>query len=170
MEPKNVLVSEVIECQKALARAFHANATPNWLELDLTMPQLKTLFTLAEEGPVTIGQAAETLGISLPTASHLVDRLVHAGLAERAEDPADRRRTLARLSPRGEELVGQLYQGRQDRFRTWLGRLTEAELTCLLCGMQALLRTAQRDERPSSREARCGSRRITEPRRDAVGG
>src|SRR2546429_6375008 len=74
------------------------------MEIDLTIAQLRTLLVLAEEGPLVIGQIAQRLGIGLSTGGHLVDRLVQAGLAESTEDVEDRRRTLARLTPKGEEL------------------------------------------------------------------
>ena len=54
---------------------------------------------------ICIGQIAEILGIGQPTASHLIDRLVQAQLVSRTEDPLDRRRTLAQLSPNGVELA-----------------------------------------------------------------
>src|SRR5205823_11142216 len=85
-----------------------ATSEPGWMEIDLTLPQLRTLLVLAEEGPLVIGQIAQRLGIGLSTGGHLVDRLVQAGLAERAEDTEDRRRTLARLTSKGEDLHARL--------------------------------------------------------------
>ncbi len=51
------------------------------------MAQLKTLALVAEEPGGAIGSVATVLGITLPTASHLVDKLVRAGLVERHDDP-----------------------------------------------------------------------------------
>src|SRR5881396_3187784 len=99
------------ETAALLRELVHALGEPTiaaWTQLDLTFPQLKTLIVLAHEGSSPIGQIAERLGVGQPTASHLVERLVQAGLVERAEDPANRRRTLAHLSYTGEELIGQL--------------------------------------------------------------
>ncbi len=130
------LVNRVLEAHKAI---FYTRAIlPIWLEIDLTMAQLKTLMVLRCEGQPTIGQVADALHISLPTASHLVDRLVHAGLAERAEDPGDRRRMLTGLTPRGEELAGRLREGSQDQLRLWLSHLSREDLSALLQGLQAL--------------------------------
>src|SRR5260370_25354330 len=83
---------------------FKETAIGGWMETDITLPQLRTLLILAEEGPLVIGQIAQRLGVGLSTGGHLVDRLVQASLAERAEDTGDRRPTPARLTPAGEEL------------------------------------------------------------------
>ncbi|MHB1416572.1 MAG: MarR family winged helix-turn-helix transcriptional regulator [Chloroflexota bacterium] len=113
-------------------------AQPAWLELDLTVGQIKGLFFLAHHGAMTIGQVAEGLGIGAPWASVLVDRLVDLGLVERTEDAADRRRTLARLTPRGEELVVQAREGGRERLRQGLCQLSADDLAALLRGLEAL--------------------------------
>ncbi|WP_202948485.1 MarR family winged helix-turn-helix transcriptional regulator, partial [Nitrolancea hollandica] len=84
METHDELVDRIMELFKGVARSRQGIA-PVWLEVDLSMAQVRTLMVLSCEGQSTIGQLAETLRVSLPTASHLVDRLVHADLAERSE-------------------------------------------------------------------------------------
>ena len=145
METQQELIGQALAAHRAMMRAVHVAGADVWQNLDLTMAQLKALLTLADERPATIGQVADALGVGLPNASHLVDRLVHAGLVERAEDPADRRRTLARLAPAGEELVVRLRQGSRDQFRSWLALMDEADLLAFVTGLQALARVAQRD-------------------------
>jgi len=139
------LIEQALAAHRAMMRAVHLAGADVWQDLDLTMAQLKTLLTLADVRPATIGQVADALGVGLPNASHLVDRLVHAGLVERAEDPADRRRTLARLAPAGEELVVRLRQGSRDQFRSWLALMDEADLAAFVTGLQALARVAERE-------------------------
>lgn len=139
-DPHRALVDEAIQVYSELVRAMQAQTTPDWLTLDLTMAQLKTLLVLAFEGRVTIGKLAERLGVGLPTASHLTERLVQAGLAERLEDVDDRRRTLARLSPRGSELIARLRQGRREQLHTHLSQLTLEELAGLVQGLHGLAR------------------------------
>src|SRR6185437_730244 len=122
---KSAQVAAVVESFEAISRSLRICAEPDWMELDLTMAQLKTLFTLEYGGPMTIGQTGEKLRISLPTASHLVDRLVQGGYVERTEDPVDRRRTLASTTASGSELVDRLRHGGQDVLRGWLEALDE---------------------------------------------
>jgi len=141
------MAQTIIETFQAIFRGLQAATAPVWVELELSMAQLKTLFVLSNTGPAPIGQVAETLGISLPTASHLVERLVQARLAERTEDPLDRRRTLARLSPQGVELSERLRQGSCDRLRNWLARLDDEDRAALLLGLRALHQVAKLAER-----------------------
>ena len=144
VETHDDLVNRVLETHKMIFRS--QAISPVWLEVDLTMAQLKTLMVLGCEGRPTIGQVADALHISLPTASHLVDRLVHAGLAERAEDPADRRRMLTCLTPQGEDLAARLHEGSRDQFRLWLSQLSHEDLAALLQGLQALAEVSRATE------------------------
>jgi DNA-binding MarR family transcriptional regulator len=150
-DQRDKVIDEIGKLQQALARAFQAAAGPHLLMIDLTMAQLKALIVLAEEGPASIGQVADLLHVGLPTASHLVDRLVKAQLARREEDAADRRRTLASLTPEGDQMVSRLRQGGQEQLRAWLRALADDDLAALAQGMRALLRAAP--SRPDTDEA-----------------
>jgi len=141
MVSRDRLIDDAMQAQKQIVRAMHTAAEPTWLQLDLTMGQLKGLFTLADS-PMTIGQLAEALGSGKPAASILVERLVQLGLVERAEDPIDRRRTIARVTARGEELAARLRQGGRDRLHSWLSRLGDADLAALVQGLRALAAAA----------------------------
>ena len=134
-----------------LRELVHALSEPTiaaWTELDFTLPQLKTLKVLAHEGSASIGHIADRLGVGQPTASHLVERLVQAGFVERADDPANRRRTLARLSSSGEELIGNLRGTRGEQLFVWLGELDATDLHALRQGLQALVRVARSQVAP----------------------
>ena len=145
MVSRDRLIDDAMQAQKQIVRAMHTAAEPTWLQLDLTMGQLKGLFTLADS-PMTIGQLAEALGSGKPAASILVERLVQQGSVERAEDPLDRRRTIARVTPQGEELVARLRQGGRDRLRAWLSRLGDDDLAALVQGLQSLATAASGEQ------------------------
>ena len=140
-------VASIVEAYELVTRSLRGQTVEDWVELDLTMAQLKTLFTLEYGGAATIGQTAERLGISLPTASHLIERLVQGGFVERTEDSADRRRTLATTTKKGAELTRQLRQGGRDSLVDWLIEMDEDSLAALAKGMSRLaeLVASQRD-------------------------
>jgi DNA-binding MarR family transcriptional regulator len=143
------LIQEIWDALDVVLRTTHARAAPVWRELDLSTAQLKVLYRIAHTQPVTVGKLARWLGVSGPTASHLVDRLVQAGLAERAEDPHDRRRTLVRLTEAGEHLHQRLRDGNRAALNELLTRLSLDELSALHQGMAALARVAEAEqERP----------------------
>lgn len=138
-QARDELEREVMEQTRMLGHALQATAASAWMEIDLTLPQVRTLKILAEDGPLVIGQVAQRLGVGLSTGGHLIDRLVQAGLAERAEDSKDRRRTVARLTPQGEDLYGRLLD-RVHYMQTLIQKLNEDELLALKRGLQGLNR------------------------------
>jgi len=150
LQTREELEHEVVEEYRAMMHRFKASSAGAWMEVDLTLPQLRTLLILAEEGPLIIGQIAQRLGIGLSTGGHLVDRLVQAGLAERMEDSEDRRRTLARLTPKGEELYTRLLN-RVQHIQTLIQKLDADDLAALLQGLRALNRIVDEESRAGSR-------------------
>ena len=138
-ETHEELEREVIAQYRTMMRGLKATMGQAWMEIDLTLPQLRTLLVLAEEGPLVIGQIAQRLGIGLSTGGHLVDRLVQAGLAERTEDVVDRRRTLAQMTPKGEELLTRLLSG-LHQLRVWLHEVDQDDLAAFLQGLKAINR------------------------------
>ena len=84
-------------------------------ELDLTLAQLKLLFTLyelPEPQLLSVKEVAEELGISLPAASRAIEPLVKRRLVARKEDELDRRVKRVRLTARGETAVARLFATR----------------------------------------------------------
>lgn len=146
LQMREELEHEVLAQYRAMMHSFKARSAEAWMEIDITFPQLRTLLILAEEGPLVIGQIAQRLGIGLSTGGHLVDRLVQAGLAERTEDSEDRRRTLARLTPKGEELQARLLN-RVQHLQTLIQKLDEDDLAALLQGLRALNRVIDEESR-----------------------
>ena len=135
-------ITTVMEAYEQVSHALRGQTVSDWVELELTMAQLKTLFTLEYRGPATIGQTAARLGISLPTASHLVDKLVQGGFVERTEDPADRRRTLAAVTDKGSTLTRRLRQGGRNSLHDWLLQLDDDSLCGLAHGIGQLAAVA----------------------------
>jgi DNA-binding MarR family transcriptional regulator len=141
-EAADGLHERIIGAQRRVFRAMRAGAFPDWAKLDLSMAQLKVLMRVACGLRQSLGGVAQDLGISPPTASHLVDRLVRQGLVERREDPEDRRRVLLATTPLGEDLVERLRRAGEERLRGWLERMAPGDVAALARGMEALARVA----------------------------
>jgi DNA-binding MarR family transcriptional regulator len=141
-EEHDEAISEVSKLLFLLLYDMQRTVMQDWQSLNMTMAQVKVLMTLRFKGPAAISKVAEVLGISHPTASHLVDRLVQAGLVERVEHATDRRSTLARLTEPGETLAQRLWQGRMDHQHNCLAQLDEQDLAALRQGLRALNRVA----------------------------
>lgn len=150
MSDMDTSVRQTLEAFRTVADAVFLRTNSAWIELDLTMAQLKALLVLEREGNATIGRVAEVLGIGMPTSSHLINRLVQANLSERVEDPTDRRRTTVYLTAEGQSLIKDLRHGRREYVRAYLERLDPADLASLRHGLQALNRILRDDQEESS--------------------
>ncbi|GCF09180.1 MarR family winged helix-turn-helix transcriptional regulator [Dictyobacter arantiisoli] len=125
-----------------IANMLQRTTLPHWLTLNVSMAQLKVLFVLLQKGSTTIGKIANALDIGLPTASHLVERLVRAGLVQRREDPTDRRQMLTSLTATGQEYIDFMQSSHQAQLAHWLNLMSEDDLQAFTRSLQALIRTA----------------------------
>lgn len=73
----------------------------------------------------TIGKLAEWLQLEHHTVVELVDRMVAAGLVCREANPRDRREVLVSLTPRGEDILGQLSTVTRNELRRLAPALRE---------------------------------------------
>ena len=67
----------------------------------LTVPQVRALLFVRRDPGTDLSALAEHLGMSAPSASMLVERLVKAGLVERHANPGERRRVALALTTAG---------------------------------------------------------------------
>lgn len=102
--------------------------SPDWLDQELTFSQLRLLFLLREQGPVTMSGLAEALAVTAATASGVVERIERRGLVERRHRPDDRRVVECVLTEAGERLVREMAGARLDALRAMLAVLTPEEL------------------------------------------
>ena len=139
------LVAECLEVMGNLARHVQRPQACAWSELDLSMGQLKAVFAITGDGPLSVGHLAHLLAISEPAASVLVDRLQEADLAARERDPADKRKTRVVPTAKAVALSERLLQVKEERLGLWLDRLADADLRALLRGLTALAAVAAPD-------------------------
>jgi DNA-binding MarR family transcriptional regulator len=143
------VIAQVVDFQRLMLRAIHSATASAWLQLDLTMAQLKGLTILADRGPLTVTSLGQALGVGAPAASHLVERLVQLDLVTRQDDLSDRRRTIVALAPRGAEQVQQLRHDGVEHLRQWVSRLDPQDLVKLRDGLEALVSATRMVSCPS---------------------
>ena len=71
---------------------------------------------------------ASSLGVTLATATGIVDRLVDRDIVERENSREDRRVVVCRLSAKGHELTDRLFTSGRERARQLLLGLDEGEI------------------------------------------
>ncbi len=98
-----------------------------WSEIELTIPQFRALDLLIS-GPRRMSDIAQELGISLPSATSLIDRLTDKRLAERQHDTADRRVVICQITAAGRVEVERLCRVGQARMDVLVEVLTDDEL------------------------------------------
>ncbi len=89
-------------------------------------------------GPLTVGEMASGLGLTLPTVSGVLADLDRAGLVERRPDPADRRRTIVQIIPGRATLVGHWIDDAATPLARVLDKLTPSEQEAFLKAMDLL--------------------------------
>ena len=136
------LRERVIDQFEQLLQRIHAEIAEPWLELELTMPQLKMLLVVDWLGPAPMSQVAARLGVGVSAATGLVERLEEHGLARRAHDARDRRVVLVASTTRGRDLVVRLRSVGCERFATILAMLSGDDLRRFAEGMEILSRAA----------------------------
>jgi len=138
LAPPGPSPDDFLHLAQIVARALHTTNLESWCAVDLTMPQLKTLFLAHAPGGVSHSEIARALDVSLSTVTGIVDRLVEHGLVARHTDPDDRRLSHVVVTPAGNELVDQLWASRREQLGRLLGNLTPDERTALINALQHL--------------------------------
>ena len=111
-----------------IGRRLRATAQEDWSSLSLSRAQLRILVFLHQDGPASVGQLANNLGVTLPSVTATVDRLVQAGYVIRADDPTDRRRVINQLTPEGTALIRRLHEGKRTRLIAAIEQLSAEEI------------------------------------------
>ncbi|MFI1097727.1 MarR family winged helix-turn-helix transcriptional regulator [Streptomyces sp. NPDC020917] len=99
---------------------------------------LSVLTTIASAGPLRISDLAGRERISQPGMTHVVDRLVEAGLAERRTDRADGRIVLVAATPAGREHLAAQRSSRVDALVARLSLLPPRDRHALCASIDVL--------------------------------
>ena len=139
------LIEDIIQLQLRIGHAVGQNAPEAWLDLSLTIGQLKSLFFIDYEGSTNLKKLATALGVTPPNVTGIVDRLVEQGLVSREENPEDRRMLFLKTTDRGEALLTRLRESGIGRLSGILARLSTEELSALAQSLIPVARAAERN-------------------------
>lgn len=101
----------------------------------LSGPQLNALLVVEREEGINLRGLAAQLRMILSSASRLCDRLVAAGMVERAPGRADRREIALYLTPSSRQLLDDLRATRRGLLTGVLERMPPASRAALLSGL-----------------------------------
>lgn len=131
-------LQEIRLALRRILRGLRGRGGPDLGGVRLGRRHVAVLAHVGRDGPSAVSDVAGTLGLTLPAASMLARELEDAGLIERREDPADRRRTLVALDPAVAKAVGGWLDTRDRPFRQALEALDAREREAFLKGLRAL--------------------------------
>jgi DNA-binding MarR family transcriptional regulator len=114
---------------------------------EITLPQLQAMRYIWLHRNATVGEVAEGLDISYPSATNMLNRLVRKGLVTRHGNPADRRFVQVELTEKGERLTRKVEEERTARLKEVLDEMAPRDQQALVDGLRAFITTAvQRDK------------------------
>lgn len=124
-------------------RNIRQGAPAAWPNIDLTLPQIRTLASLSD-GPERMSDIAAQSGTSLSAATAMIDRLVEKGLVARSHDRRDRRVVICELTDAGRETLRSLWSIRQDSLRKLAEHMSADELQTVIAALEILVRASER--------------------------
>jgi DNA-binding MarR family transcriptional regulator len=147
---KEELIAQITEAQRRMNRVIRERTLDSWVKLNLTIPQLKSLFYISRHGRVNLSGLASGIRVTPANVTGIVDRLVEQGLLTRTPDPDDRRVSWLSVTDRGKTLINDLREGRVQEMRRILDKLTEEELSRVARSFELVARAAEVSERKES--------------------
>ena len=105
---------------------------------------MPALLAVAAAGPLSVSELAQRLGLGLSTTSAIVGQLSRCDLLERAEDDADRRRTIVRLHDDYLDVIGTWAEQALAPLRGTLERLSPQARAQFIEGWRILNEEATR--------------------------
>ena len=105
---------------------------------NISIPQFRTLRFIQRHLDSSLSDIADHLGLTLPSASKLVDGLVKQKLVNRQESATDRRRLTLGLTQSGESIVNIARTNAQASLTKKLRVLSDDELDTVMRAMELL--------------------------------
>jgi DNA-binding MarR family transcriptional regulator len=143
-EPRDAVI-EAIQGMLVEFQEAQASQPEPWLEVDLSIPQLRGLFLIEYLGTTRVGTLTQRLQLSPNATTALLDNLEERSLVQRTADPSDRRAVLVTVTADGTALIRNLRNANAERMGRRLARLSTRELSAFQVGMAGLLRAIQEE-------------------------
>jgi DNA-binding MarR family transcriptional regulator len=141
---RSALIERIVDTNDQLMGALGRLHAADVLGIGATMAQVKVLYLLGSGDGLGMSHLASALGVTLPTVSGLVDRVVEAGYAGRHDDPADRRQVVVYRTPAGSAIVGRLHDLNRPLLDQLLESLSNEDLAIVARALAILTEAASR--------------------------
>ena len=148
---KSELIASVIRLDREVNRSMRQPLFEGWKGINLTIPQLKSLSFISNNGTSNPGRLATALGVTPPNITGIVDRLFEQGLITRHESQIDRRVLLLQTTEKGEDILSEIRDWRIKTMHKVLTKLNDEELQCLVTGLSAMVEAARQQQQANTK-------------------
>jgi DNA-binding MarR family transcriptional regulator len=136
-------VDRIVAYYREAGRALRSGDPAGWGS-HLTMPQIRVLYFLGRQGHASVGEVAAEMGVTQPSATETLEKLVRAGLVVRTADTSDRRIVRNALTAAGRETIDQPWEARRAALGSALRFATTREREAIASGLELLCAVLQR--------------------------
>ena len=135
---RRALIDEIVAGTAVIAGHQRCAVAGRLHRQGISMAHLQTLWILQEHGPQPMTHLADLLGVAVPNATGIIDRMEQRGLVERLRDGADRRVVTVQRTPEGARAVEEIDGWRGEMLENLLDRLDTDHLLRLVAGVSEL--------------------------------
>lgn len=109
---------------------------------EVTLPQLRTLVVVSQQGPQTVSALAERLDVHASTMTRMCSRLVSRGLVVRKPSALDRREVVIELTTPGQGLVDEVMDKRRREIDSVVRRMSTDDRDRVVAALQLFSQAA----------------------------
>lgn len=148
---KEELIQQALGFNEQIYSLINNYSFENWLSLDLSIGQLKSLVYIRYRGKASHSEISRVLNVTPSVVTGIIDRLECGGLVTRQNDDVDRRVHWLALTDKGRDIFNKFDQKSKNEINRVLSTLNENELkalvdsfSCFLAACKAHLETSNR--------------------------
>jgi len=119
------VVSRILHSYNEISKSINP---PSLQRIELTSAQIKALTSFHGTEECTMSELSGNLGVTLPTTTSMINRLIQFGFIERKRDGDDRRVVKVKLTARGRAILKKLMQERRNALEKLLQTLNNEEM------------------------------------------
>ncbi len=152
---KKELIRQAIGFQKEIDRLIMYFKIEEWLSLDLTIAQLKSVIYIYQKRKASYKELAEALNVTPSVVTGIVDRLVIQGMVKRkvGDKSADRRVQWLVVTDKGKALLDNIRQQMHVNMEQILETMSIEDLSAMIKGFSSLIKAAGTFLKNSSKPA-----------------
>ena len=142
---RNDLIQQAIGFQEEINRLIMEYRAKEWMSLDLTIAQLKSIVYIYSKGKTNFKELAGALNVTPSVVTGIVDRLVLQGMVKRKRigSSVNRRVQWLIITDKAKALLDNMRQQTTDNMSQILETLSDEDLSALVQGFSALIKAAE---------------------------